>query len=66
MWGSGSVFPLQQERQVAVMLKNNNRRVIGRMAGRALKGNRGRSLVLFTAIALSSFMLFTVLNSCAA
>lgn len=66
MWGSGSVFPLQQERQVAVMLKNNNRRVIGRMAGRALKGNRGRSLVLFTAIALSSFMLFTVLNAGAA
>lgn len=44
------------------MLKNNNQRVISRLAKSALKGSRGRSLVLLAAIALASFMLFTVLN----
>lgn len=44
------------------MLKNNNRHVVRHMAGSALKGNKGRSAVLFLAIVLSSFMVFCVLT----
>lgn len=42
------------------MLKNNNQAVIRRMASRLLKNNRRRSTVIFLAITLSSFMLFSI------
>lgn len=51
-----------RKRRVRAMLKNNNGRIVGRMAKSALRGSRGRSLILLTAIALSSFMLFSVLT----
>lgn len=42
------------------MLANNNRGIIKRMAGNSLRKNRGRNLILFLAIVLASFMLFSI------
>ena len=42
------------------MLANNNQRVIRRMAIQSLKSNKRRSLIMFLAILLSAFMLFSV------
>lgn len=42
------------------MLANNNRGIIRRMAKSALKNNRGRNLIVFLAILLSAFMLFSI------
>lgn len=42
------------------MLKNNNQKVISRMAGRSLKNNRRRSMIMIMAVALATFMLFSV------
>lgn len=42
------------------MLKNNNQKVISRMAGRSLNNNRRRSMIMIMAVALASFMLFSV------
>lgn len=42
------------------MLKNNNSAVITRMASRSLFGNRRRSVIMIVAVALSSFLLFSV------
>lgn len=44
------------------MLKNNNNAVITRMARRALTSNRRRNGIMMLAIALSAFMLFTILT----
>lgn len=43
-----------------IMLKNNNSAVITRMARRSLSGNRRRSVIMIVAVALSSFLLFSV------
>ena len=42
------------------MLKNNNEKVISRMAKQSLKSNRRRSLIMVIAVVLSAFMLFSV------
>ena len=42
------------------MIKNNNQKVISRMAGRSLNNNRRRSLIMIMAVALATFMLFSV------
>lgn len=42
------------------MLANNNKPVIMRMAIRSLKSNGRRSIIILMAIALSTFMLFTI------
>ena len=42
------------------MLRNNNQKVITRMAERSLKSNRRRTAILLLAIVLSVFMLFSV------
>lgn len=42
------------------MLANNNQGVIRRMTKRSLKGNRGRSLIIFFAVFLSAFLLFSI------
>ena len=42
------------------MIKNNNRKVISRMAGRSLNNNRRRSMIMIMAVALATFMLFSV------
>lgn len=44
------------------MLKNNNSAVITRMARRALTSNKRRNGIMILAIALSAFMLFTILT----
>lgn len=44
------------------MLANNNQQVISRMAKRSLKSNRRRSLIMITAVVLSSFMMFAVMT----
>lgn len=44
------------------MLKNNNGAVITRMARRALTSNKRRNGIMILAIALSAFMLFTILT----
>lgn len=44
------------------MLKNNNNAVITRMARRALTSNKRRNSIMILAIALSAFMLFTILT----
>lgn len=44
------------------MLKNNNKQVISRMASRSIRSNRRRSLLMITAVVLSTFMLFSVLT----
>ena len=41
-------------------MENNNKKIICRMAMRALRYNRRRSILLFAAVALSSFMIFSV------
>lgn len=45
------------------MLKNNNRQVISRMAVKSLKSNRRRSLIMFVAVVLATFMLFSVFTA---
>ena len=47
-------------RQVTVMLANNNRRIIGRMAKSSLRGSRGRNVIILLSIVLASFMLFAI------
>lgn len=42
------------------MLGNNNGSVIRRLAERSVRNNRNRSLILGAAVALASFMLFSV------
>lgn len=42
------------------MIKNNNQKVISRMAGHSLNNNRRRSLIMIMAVALATFMLFSV------
>lgn len=42
------------------MIKNNNQKVISRMAGRSLNNNRRRSMIMIMAVALATFMLFSV------
>ncbi len=42
------------------MLGNNNDRVIRRLAEKSVRNNRNRSLILAAAVALASFMLFSV------
>ena len=42
------------------MLRNNNTQVLTRMAGRALRSNRRRSVTMILAVCLSAFMLFSV------
>lgn len=42
------------------MLKNPNQKVIRRMAVNTLKINRRRTVTLFLAVLLSSFMIFTI------
>ena len=42
------------------MLKNPNQKVIKRMAGNALKVNRRKTITLFFAVLLSSFLVFTI------
>lgn len=42
------------------MLRNDNGKVIGRLAKRALLGKKGRSMSMILAVALSSFLLFSV------
>ncbi len=42
------------------MLKNPNQKVIKRMAGNALKVNRRKTITLFLAVLLSSFLVFTI------
>ena len=42
------------------MLKNSNQKVIKRMAGNALKVNRRKTITLFLAVLLSSFLVFTI------
>ena len=42
------------------MLENNNRRIICRMAKSSVKKNSGRNWILFLAIFLASFMLFSI------
>lgn len=42
------------------MLKNNNQKVIGRMAKGALRSGRGRNLILLLSIMLAAFMLFSI------
>ena len=42
------------------MLENNNRRIICRMAKSSVKKNSGRNWILFLAILLASFMLFSI------
>lgn len=42
------------------MLKNNNRQIVRRLADRSMKSNRRRTMLLFLAIVLSSFMIFSV------
>ena len=37
------------------MTKNNNRKVISRMAGRSLNNNRRRSMIMIMAVALATF-----------
>ncbi|WP_291237060.1 ABC transporter permease [Frisingicoccus sp.] len=44
------------------MLKNNNGAVITHMAKRSLVSNKRRSVIMILAIALSAFMLFTILT----
>jgi putative ABC transport system permease protein len=44
------------------MLKNNNGAILTRMAKRSLAGNKSRYGIIFFAILLSAFMLFTVLT----
>lgn len=44
------------------MLKNNNSAVITRMARRSLTSNKRRNWIMILAIALSAFMLFTILT----
>lgn len=44
------------------MLKNNNMAVVSKMAGKTLKNNKKRSFVMFLAVALASFMVFSVLT----
>lgn len=41
-------------------MENKNKKIICRMAMRALRHNRRRSILLFAAVALSSFMIFSV------
>lgn len=43
-------------------MENNNQKVLTRMARRSLTGNRQKNLILILAIALSTFMLFTILT----
>lgn len=45
------------------MLENNNRSVISDMAVRIIRRNKRRYGVIVTAVALASFMVFTVLNA---
>ena len=42
------------------MLKNPNQKVIKRMARNALKVNRRKTITLFLAVLLSSFLVFTI------
>ena len=42
------------------MIKNNNQKVISRMAERSLNNNRRRSMIMIMAVALATFMLFSV------
>ncbi|MGI6013157.1 MAG: FtsX-like permease family protein [Oscillospiraceae bacterium] len=42
------------------MLKNNNGAILTKMAKRSLYSNRRRSLILFVAVVLSAFMIFSV------
>lgn len=44
------------------MLKNNNSAIITRMAKRSLVSNKRRNSIMILAIALSAFMLFTILT----
>ncbi|MDO5784750.1 MAG: ABC transporter permease [Eubacteriales bacterium] len=44
------------------MLKNNNSAVITRMAKRSISSNKRRNRIMILAIALSAFMLFTILT----
>lgn len=44
------------------MLKNNNGRIITKLARRSMAGNRRRNAVMATAILLSAFLLFTILT----
>ena len=44
------------------MLANNNQKAVRRLAGRSLKSNGTRSLIMIAAVVLSSFMLFSVLT----
>lgn len=42
------------------MLANNNLKIIDKMAKRALRSNKRRSMIVFLAVLLSAFMLFSV------
>lgn len=44
------------------MLENNNQRIIRKMAKRSMQGNTRRNSILIASIALSAFMLITVLT----
>ena len=44
------------------VLKNNNMAVVSKMAGKTLKNNKKRSFVMFLAVALAAFMVFSVLT----
>lgn len=44
------------------MLRNNNMKVISRMAGRSLRSRRQRSFTMILAVLLSAFMLFSVMT----
>lgn len=44
------------------MLRNNNERIIGRMAGNALKKNRQRTVIMLLAVVLSSFLIFSAIT----
>lgn len=44
------------------MLRNNNDKVIARMAAKSLKNNRRKSMVMLVAVLLSSFMIFSVIT----
>ena len=44
------------------MIKNNNTRIISRMAKRNLVSGRRKNLIMIFAILLSTFLLFTILT----
>ena len=57
------MFKLKTEssaREVMIMLRNNNREIIGKLAKNSMRTNRKQYGILFFTILLSAFMLLSV------